>query len=146
MSDGHRLRCNWSDNTLVFKHQKGRGRCVLSGEHSICNDCGACCKHFRVSFYQGELDTFPGGRVPAELTQPVTPFLVCMNGTEKGNNNGQGRCTALQNNNRCSIYEDRPSPCREYAAYTEDGSLNPKCVQLRMQYNIGMPQPPLKAA
>jgi hypothetical protein len=69
-----------------------------------------------------------------------------MNGTEKGNNNGQGRCTALQDNNRCSIYEDRPSPCREYAAYTEDGSLNPKCVQLRMQYNIGMPQPPLKAA
>ena len=115
-------------------------------EHSICNDCGACCKHFRVSFYQGELDTFPGGRVPAELTQPVTPFLVCMNGTEKGNDNGQGRCTALKDNNRCSIYEDRPSPCREYAAYTEDGSLNPKCVQLRMQYNIGMPQPPLKAA
>ena len=115
-------------------------------EHSICNDCGACCKHFRVSFYQGELNTFPGGTVPAELTEPVTPFLVCMKGTANGNNNGVGRCVALQENNRCGIYENRPSPCREYAAYMEDGSLNPKCVQLRMLYGIGMPPQPLQAA
>lgn len=115
-------------------------------EHSICNDCGACCKNFRVSFYQGELDSFPGGTVPVAMTQPVTPFLVCMNGTENGNNQGKGRCVALQTNNRCAIYDNRPSPCREYATYMEDGSLNPKCIQLRAQYGIGMPQPPLKAA
>ncbi len=115
-------------------------------EFSICNDCGACCKHFRVSFYQGELDTYPGGKVPAELTQRVTPFLVCMNGTENGNDGGKGRCVALQENNRCSIYDNRPSPCREYAAYMDDGSLNPKCVQLRQLYGIGMPTQPLKAA
>ena len=115
-------------------------------EFSICNDCGACCRHFRVSFYQGELDTYPGGKVPEALTQPVTPFLVCMNGTEKGHDGGKGRCVALQENNRCGIYDKRPSPCREYAAYMEDGSLNPKCVQLRQLYGIGMPPQPLKAA
>lgn len=111
-------------------------------ESSICSDCGACCKHFRVSFYQGELNSFPGGLVPEELTSVVTPFLVCMKGTEQGN----GRCIALQPNNRCAIYENRPTPCREFAVYQEDGSLNPKCLQLRSQFGIGMPEPPLKSA
>lgn len=110
-------------------------------EVSICADCGACCRHFRVSFYQGELDSFPGGYVPAEMTSEVTPFMVCMQGTETG-----GRCVALQPNNRCAIYENRPSPCREFPAYLEDGSLNPKCVQLRAKFGIGMPEPPLKSA
>lgn len=105
-------------------------------ETSVCNGCGACCRHFRVSFYQGELDSFPGGCVPAELTQTITPFLVCMNGTENGANGGKGRCVALQDDMRCGIYAHRPSPCREYAAILQDGSLNPKCVELRQRYGI----------
>ncbi|MFZ9990637.1 MAG: YkgJ family cysteine cluster protein, partial [Burkholderiaceae bacterium] len=60
-------------------------------EQSPCSNCGVCCKHFRVSFYQGELDTFPNGFVPIAMTTPVTPFLVCMQGTENGNQNGTGR-------------------------------------------------------
>lgn len=108
---------------------------------SPCTNCGACCRHFRVSFYQGELDSFPGGFVPAEMAVPVTPFLVCMSGTEQG-----GRCVALQLDNRCAIYDRRPTPCREFAVYMEDGSLNPRCLQLRAQFGIGQPEPPLKAA
>jgi len=111
-------------------------------ETSPCNDCGACCRHFRVSFYQGELDSFPGGFVPAEMSSPVTPFLVCMQGTEQGG----GRCIALQPDNRCAIYDKRPTPCREFPVYMEDGSLNPQCLRLRAQFGIGMPEPPQKAA
>lgn len=116
-------------------------------ESSPCTDCGACCRHFRVSFYQGELDSFSGGTVPAAMTSPVTPFLVCMQGTEYG----KGRCIALQPDNRCAIYENRPSPCREFPVYMEDGSLNPKCLELRTGHGIGLPEPdqpepPLKAA
>ena len=49
-------------------------------ETSPCSNCGACCQHFRVSFYQGRLNSFPGGFVPVEMTSPVTPLLVCMQG------------------------------------------------------------------
>jgi Fe-S-cluster containining protein len=104
-------------------------------EHSPCTDCGACCRHFRVSFYQGELDTFPGGFVPTELTSDITPFLVCMQGTEQGG----GRCIALQPDNRCAIYSMRPSPCREFPVYLEDGSLNPQCLRLRSMQGIELP-------
>lgn len=106
-------------------------------EHSPCSDCGACCQHFRVSFYQGELDSFPGGFVPTEMTTPLTPFLVCMKGTEQGH----GRCIALLPNNRCAIYERRPTPCREFPVYMDDGRLNPRCVALRQQFGIDAANP-----
>ena len=101
-------------------------------EQSPCTGCGACCRHFRISFYQGELDTQPGGFVPADLTQSLTPFLACMKGTEKG----EGRCIALQDDNRCGIYEHRPSPCREFRVFMDDGSLNPECLRLKAKYGI----------
>lgn len=42
-----------------------------------CMSCGACCAYFRVSFYWAEADD-AGGSVPAQLTEPVTPFYaVC---------------------------------------------------------------------
>lgn len=111
-------------------------------EQSPCTHCGVCCRHFRVSFYQGELDSFPGGFVPAELTSVVTPFLVCMKGTEQGG----GRCIALQQDNRCTIYAQRPTPCREFPVYMEDGSLNPQCLRLRALHGIDMPEPPVRKA
>lgn len=111
-------------------------------EVSPCNGCGACCRHFRVSFYQGELDTFPGGVVPAEMTTTINATMVCMQGTEHGG----GRCIALQPDKRCAIYTQRPTPCREFPVYMPDGSMNPRCIELRMAQGIGMPEPPLKAA
>ncbi len=38
-----------------------------------CMTCGACCAHYRVSFYWGESSEAPGGFVPIELTEQVHP-------------------------------------------------------------------------
>lgn len=92
-----------------------------------CAGCAACCRHPRVSFYHGELDGRPGGFVPTHLATPVTPHLVCMKGTEAGS----GRCIALAPDNRCTIYERRPTPCREFLAILPDGRPNPDCERLR---------------
>ena len=78
-----------------------------------CQRCGACCAHFRVSFYWGEADDAPGGRVPVALTRQVTPQLRCMAGTDAK----PVRCIALQGEVGqavgCSIYALRSSTCRE---------------------------------
>ena len=49
-----------------------------------CLDCGACCSHFRVSFYIGELAGENGGQVPLDLVTQMSPLRACMKGTEMG--------------------------------------------------------------
>ena len=107
-----------------------------------CISCGICCAHFRVSFYCGELFDGLGGFVPAELTSQLTPLMACMKGTETGH----GRCIALRGTLgrpgiACAIYANRPTPCREFAAWLEDGTPNPDCQRLR----AGIGLPPLAA-
>ena len=85
-----------------------------------CMSCGACCAYFRVSFYWAEADD-AGGSVPAQLTEPVTPFLRCMRGTN------------------CRIYEQRPSPCREFMMSGENDEANEACDRARAYYGL----PPL---
>lgn len=97
-----------------------------------CFDCGACCRHFRVSFYHGELDSQPGGYVPAQLAVQITPFRACMKGTESG----KGQCVAQQPDGRCAIYDHRPSVCREFPVFMADGTMNPDCLRLRATYGI----------
>jgi hypothetical protein len=96
-----------------------------------CFECGQCCQHFRVSFYHGEIIGNGTGVVRAELTSKLSPHLACMKGTEKGG----APCIALTHNKeegwRCSIYEDRPSPCREFNILNEDGTPNPECQKLQ---------------
>ncbi len=118
---------------IVIRTEDGRVYYDMAREDNPCAGCGACCRHFRVSFYHGELDTQPGGCVPAELTTWITPFRACMKGTEAG----AGRCVALQDDGRCSIYEHRPSVCREFPVFMEDGSMNPECLRLRAMYGVG---------
>jgi Fe-S-cluster containining protein len=106
-----------------------------------CLSCGACCKHFRISMYIGEMAGH-GGTVPDELVSKVNPVIACMKGTEAG----AGRCVALlgevgKPGIGCAIYAQRPTPCREYRVWLEDGSPNPDCQRLRA--NIGLP--PLQA-
>ncbi|HDT6507040.1 TPA: YkgJ family cysteine cluster protein [Klebsiella aerogenes] len=107
-------------------------------EINPCMTCGACCAYFRVSFYWAEADD-AGGVVPAQLTEPLTPFLRCMSGT----NQRQSRCTALSGeigeSVHCSIYHQRPSPCREFAMSGEGGELNEACDRARARYGL----PPL---
>lgn len=108
---------------------------------SPCLACGACCAHFRVSFYWTEADDAPGGHVPAALTEHVQQHLRCMRGT----NGAPRRCVALQGEIgravHCAIYAQRPSPCREFEPWRDDGAPNADCQRLRAARSL----PPLPA-
>lgn len=84
---------------------------------SVCQTCGACCASFRVDFHPAELagGAFAWGEgVPLAMTQPVTPAIVRLCGTD----DAQPRCVALAGEIgqqvSCTIYDARPSPCREF--------------------------------
>lgn len=92
---------------------------------SPCQSCGACCTAFRVDFHPAELagGAFAWGEgVPKSMTVPVTSRLVRMAGTD----DSPPRCVALKGEVgvqvACSIYEGRPSPCREFDV--EHGACN----------------------
>jgi hypothetical protein len=78
-----------------------------------CLNCGACCAAFRVSFYWAEADDAPGGHVPADLTEQISPFHRAMRGTLTE----PPRCVALQGEIGrqvgCGIYAQRSSSCME---------------------------------
>lgn len=106
-------------------------------EPNPCLDCGICCTHFRISFYWTEADDAPGGFVPVGMTEKLNHHLRCM----QGSNSVPRRCVALAGELGrgvvCTIYEQRPTPCREFPVYLEDGTGNPKCDELRA--TIGLP-------
>ncbi|UJD89747.1 YkgJ family cysteine cluster protein [Rahnella aquatilis] len=103
-----------------------------------CMTCGACCAYFRVSFYWAESEE-AGGCVPQALTEQVTPFLSCMQGT----NSKTPRCVALEGEVghavSCSVYLNRPTPCREFDQSGLNGVTNAACDRARAQYGL----PPL---
>ncbi|MEN3110057.1 YkgJ family cysteine cluster protein [Uliginosibacterium paludis] len=105
-----------------------------------CVSCGACCCSFRVSFYWAEADDAPGGHVPAALTEPLNLHLRAMRGTHPH----PVRCIALTGRTgesvSCSIYPQRPGPCREFDAWLPDGRANPDCNRVRAR--IGLPALP----
>lgn len=104
-----------------------------------CLDCGACCAAFRVDFNGAELDSAPGGVVPAALTVPLTATLVRMRGTDAA----APRCVALEGEVgrgvRCTIYAQRPGPCRDFAPYAPLGIGDDACDRARRRYGL----PPL---
>ncbi|WP_067701459.1 YkgJ family cysteine cluster protein [Erwinia sp. ErVv1] len=110
----------------------------MSDSINPCINCGACCAHFRVSFYWAEADD-GGGTVPADLTEPLNLFLRNMRGT----NAATPRCVALEGEPggcvSCGIYQQRPTPCREFARSGEDGVANEACDRARARYGL----PPL---
>ncbi len=107
-----------------------------------CQSCGACCAHFRVSFYWREAEPADGSfSVPVELTEDVSPHHRCMKGTNQKHYN---RCVALAGKVgtevSCSIYLHRPSPCRDFSYSYENGKRNPRCDEARGAYGL----PPLR--
>ena len=60
-----------------------------------------------------------------------------MQGTEQKTGN---RCIALQGKVgqqvRCTIYENRPSPCRNFQAAYEHGIPNKRCNEARMAHQL----------
>lgn len=126
-----------------IKHIQDDGRVFIdmpSDDSNPCLGCGVCCDHFRISFYFGELDSQPNGFVPTKLTEKVNDFFACMKGTGAG-----GRCIALQGTPgekiSCAIYRNRPTPCREFPVFMDDGKPNPKCNELRTKAGIPLIQP-----
>lgn len=110
-------------------------------ESNPCLNCGACCSHFRISFYHSELDYHPAGFVPDSMAEKVNDTYACMTGTKSG----EGRCIALQGSIgesiSCSIYANRPTPCRKYRVWLEDGSPNPECQKLRAKIGLKLLEP-----
>lgn len=103
---------------------------------SVCQTCGACCASFRVDFHPVEL---AGGRfawgqgVPVEMTVSVTPNIVRLCGTDAAS----PRCVALAGTVgqavACTIYDVRPSPCREF------DTGHTACARARQRFGL----PPL---
>lgn len=97
-----------------------------------CFECGQCCRRLRVSFYHSE----PG--LPDDLRIPISPFRVCIKGTEQGA--ASGGCVLLRHDveqgYRCSQYELRPSPCREFNPIEADGTPNETCRRLRQEAGL----------
>lgn len=111
-----------------------------------CTRCGACCAAFRVDFHCSELvggnGALSGEGVPVALTYPVTGSLVRMRGTDEA----APRCIALAgqigHSVRCTIYAERPSPCRDFAPYAALGIGEDACDRARARHGLA----PLSAA
>jgi len=92
-----------------------------------------------VDFHPSELAGEGGCGVPAALTVPVLPQLVRMRGTDAA----PPRCVALAGvigeGVRCTIYADRPSPCRDFAPYAALGLGEDACDRARARHGL----PPL---
>lgn len=106
-----------------------------------CSDCGHCCAYFRISFPWIETSVYHPNAVPISLVSALNPQRVCMKGTESGN----GRCVALSDSGRCTIYEKRPSVCREFRIWDAQGDVNPDCSKVRQAHGL-QPHEPLKSS
>jgi len=101
-----------------------------------CLSCGACCAHYRVSFYWAEADDVTPGGVPAELTEKLGGVRLVM----KGTNRSDPRCAALTGELGrrvdCAIYPERPQACRDLHASWSDGRVDEKCDKARMTLGL----------
>ena len=104
-----------------------------------CLSCGACCAHYRASFYWAEAEDASPGGVPVELTEPLGPHTRVMRGT----NANSPRCVALAGvvgrAVACAIYEGRSSVCRDFVPSWRDGRHEPRCDAARAAHGL----PPL---
>ena len=94
----------------------------------ICQQCGACCASFRVSFYWAEAAQ---RGLPDSSVEQVDRHLASMAGT----NRPEPRCQSLQGELgrqvACRVYTARPSPCREVQPGDE------KCNKARARHGLG---------
>lgn len=109
-----------------------------------CINCGACCAHFRASFYWSEADPAFGGTVPPDMVEKLNDRFVVMKGTWTT----QPRCIALSGTIGetvgCSIYAERSSVCREFPYSWQDGEHNPRCDKARAAWGLApLPNPAL---
>ena len=114
----------------------------MTATGGVCTACGACCATYRVSFRRQELDAAPGGWVPAALTEAINEREACMRGTL----NRTRRCLALRGTIGvevgCTIYQQRPSPCRAFAPEAGIGHGDAACGDARRRHGL----PPLSGS
>lgn len=107
-----------------------------------CLSCGACCAHFRVSFFWGECQS-AGGSVPDAAVIAINSTYVAMIGTDRK----PARCSALMGSIgqgvRCTMYENRSTSCQEFHASWEHGQHNPQCDAARAAHGMLPLEPPL---
>lgn len=82
----------------------------LVGEVVNCGQCHKCCRHSSAFALKHEV-----GRL-RELGVPLHEIDGIMFLTP----NGDGRCSCLTNNNKCKIYDERPTACRLFPFYMMD--------------------------
>ena len=97
-----------------------------------CLRCGACCATWEVQFERSEVtDALRDHVVPA-----ATERHVMLAGTE----GETPRCNALKGRIggriRCTLYADRPSPCRDVHASFEFGERDPTCDEARKRHGL----------
>ena len=72
-----------------------------------CKGCGKCCMDWEISVYSE--DTVPDRMVTASLEEGIGDIRMKMK-----RRNGHRVCIALDENNLCTIYKNRPAVCREF--------------------------------
>lgn len=82
-----------------------------------CLDCGACCKAF------GIYEVYPTDPTPKHLTDPTELGYRRMKTIEF-------TCIALNHDNCCNIYDDRPLVCRQLTTGSD------LCLMARKQMGI----------
>ena len=101
-----------------------------------CLSCGACCASFRVVFHWSEAQPANPEGPPDALVVPLRRHELAMRGTQAP----PLRCVALAGDigraAHCSIYPQRPSPCRELQAAWEDGHPSPQCDWARRMHGL----------
>jgi Fe-S-cluster containining protein len=101
-----------------------------------CLSCGACCAAFRVDFHCADLASSASDGVPIELTVPLTANLARMRGTDEA----PPRCIALEGeigrSVRCTLYPQRPGPCRDFAPYAPLGMGDDACDRARRRHGL----------
>jgi uncharacterized protein len=106
-----------------------------------CQKCGACCASFRVAFHWREAEPQPNElidlSVPQKFTEDLDTEHRCMKGT---NDKHQPKCVSLigrvGESAHCSIYKNRPSPCRKFMASYENGYQNIRCDEARIKHGL----------
>jgi uncharacterized protein len=100
-----------------------------------CQSCGACCASFRVSFHWSET-LAESHRVPSDLTQPVTPHLLAMKGTDQETPRCQALDGVVGQKVSCLIYPNRSSTCRNFRPSFEDGYQSAICGEARSKRGL----------
>lgn len=103
-----------------------------------CQACGACCATFDVWLMEGDRDRFERSARLLPLTVIHRPGTAAGEWRFMARDAKTGHCLALQGplgHCRCTIYDDRPTLCREFEAGSED------CLEARRCRGIDQKRP-----